>query len=83
MQPAYPNSPEPKSENSAPSRNLRRETRQTLNLTGEAFLPLTSAGRDGEKTFREIGCALGISGVRARELYLKGMNKLRRELVGA
>ena len=36
------------------------------------------AGREGEMTFTEIGERLGISAVRARELYLKGMNKLRR-----
>jgi len=43
-------------------------------------VPIEIAGRDGAMTFKEIAQALGISRVRARELYLKGMNKLRRRL---
>jgi DNA-directed RNA polymerase sigma subunit (sigma70/sigma32) len=33
----------------------------------------------GEMTFTEIGARLGISKVRARQLYLKGIEKLRRK----
>jgi DNA-directed RNA polymerase sigma subunit (sigma70/sigma32) len=56
-------------------------TRQTLDLMRESLRPLTVAGKEGEMTFAEIGQQLGISAVRARALYLKGMNKLRREMV--
>ncbi len=57
-------------------------TRQTLDLMRESLRPLTVAGKEGEMAFAEIGQQLGISAVRARQLYLKGMNKLRREMVG-
>lgn len=40
------------------------------------------AGRDGEMTFQEIGSALGISKERAWQLYMKGMEKLKRSTIG-
>ena len=80
MQAAYSKPPQSNSENSNPASRkpvVQASTRQTLTLMREALRPLTVAGRDGELTFAEIAEQLGISAVRARELYLKGMNKLR------
>ena len=79
MQAAYSKPPQSKSENSNSCRKpvVQASTRHTLHLMREALRPLTVAGRDGELTFAEIAEQLGISAVRARELYLKGMNKLR------
>ena len=53
----------------------------TIDCVLEASSRFEIAGRNGEMTFQQIGEQLGISAVRARELYLKGMNKLRVRLL--
>lgn len=46
-----------------------------------SYFRVTRAPRGGEMTFTEIGDYLGVSKVRARQIYLAALSKLRRRLV--